>query len=161
MVGWNRGKYERLMGKIFKDRPTQLCTFNVIKSKIGIGNPQVVVSVSFDVPCIIDIETVKDSTATSITTIVRNVSYMVEKKHLEGRVFSDGTPVEIQKLMTHTSLSGYWGVQIIPVQSTVIDEEGMIPVSIVSGGKVAYADFSDGCYRNFIDFSTFDKSVAI
>ena len=63
--------------------------------------------------------------------------------------------------MTYTSLSGYWGVQIIPVQSTVIDEEGMIPINTVSGGEVSYGDFLDGAYRNYIEFIVYDKSVTI
>ena len=171
MLGWNRGKYERLMGKIFKDRPTQLCTFNVVKSKIG--NPYSVVSVSFNVPCIINIETIKETiknaSETSTPTVARTVSYIVEKKYLEGKVFSNGTPVEIQKLMTHKSLSKYWGVQIVPVQSTVIDEEGMIPFNTVTvnggnvfyGGDVSYGDFLDGAYRNYIEFVCYEVDVAI
>ena len=155
MRGFNRNKYMRVMDKIYENRPKQLVTFAIGKSS---STPGITCTI-YDLEAIINVTTVDNvyDKPTDTYLITKQVSYTIRKSLLEGNLFSDGTVVNIQKLLSDKKNDGYGILNIIPNYSNVLDEEGYVyPATAVS-----YGEYSDGGFREFITFNCFTKQLII
>lgn len=155
MRGFNRNKYMRVMDKIYENRPKQLVTFAIRKTS---ATPSITCNLT-NLEAIIDIKTVDNvyDKSTNTYLITKKVSYTIRKALLEGKLFSDGSVVNIQNLLSDSANGGYNLLNIIPKSSTVLDEEGYVyPVTAVS-----YGEYSDGGFREFITFYCFTKQIII
>lgn len=155
MKGFNRNKYMRIMDKIYENRPKQLITFAIKKSS---ATPSIICTIS-NLEAIINIGTVDNvyDKSTDTYQITKKVSYTIRKVLLEGKLFSDGTVVNIQQLLSDSANGGYNLLNISPKSSNVLDEEGYVyPITAVS-----YGEYSDGGFREFITFNCFTKQTII
>ena len=155
MRGFNRNKYMRIMDKLYENRPKQLVSFAIRKTS---ATPSINCNLT-NLEAIIDIKTVDNvyDKSTDTYLITKKVSYTIRKVLLEGKLFSDGTVVDIQKLLSDSANGGYNLLNIIPKNSNVLDEEGYVyPVTPVS-----YGEYSDGGFREFITFYCFTKQIII
>lgn len=155
MRGFNRNKYMRIMDKIYENRPNQLVTFAIKKTST---TPSIVCTI-FDLEAIINVTTVDNvyDKSTNAYLITKKVSYTIRKSLLEDKLFSDGTVVNIQNLLSDSANGGYNLLNIIPNRSTVLDKEGYVyPLTSVS-----YGEYSDGGFREFITFYCFTKQIII
>ena len=155
MRGFNRNKYMRVMDKIYENRPKQLVTFAIRKTS---ATPSITCNLT-NLEAIINITTVDNvyDKSTNTYLITKKVSYTIRKALLEGKLFSDGSVVNIQNLLSDSANGGYNLLNIIPKSSTVLDEEGYIyPLTAVS-----YGEYSDGGFREFITFYCFTKQIII
>ena len=155
MRGFNRNKYMRIMDKLYENRPKELVTFAIRKTST---TPSIVCTI-FDLEAIINVTTVDNvyDKSTNSYLITKKVSYTIRKSLLEDKLFSDGTVVNIQRLLSDSANGGYNLLNIIPKSSTVLDEEGYVyPLTSVS-----YGEYSDGGFREFITFYCFTKQLII
>lgn len=155
MRGFNRNKYMRVMDKLYENRPKQLVTFAIRKAS---STPSITCTLT-NLEAIINVSTVEKvyDKSTDIYLITKKVSYTIRKSLLEGKLFSDGSVVNIQSLLSDSPNGGYNTLNIIPKNSTVLDEEGYVyPLTPVS-----YGEYSDGGFREFITFHCFTKQVIV
>jgi len=156
MRGFNRNKYMRVMDKLYENRPKQLVTFAIRKTSST--TPAITCTLT-NLEAIINVSTVDNvyNKTSDIYLITKKVSYTIRKELLEGKLFSDGSVVNIQKLLSDSANGGYSILNIIPKDSNVLDEEGYVyPVTSVS-----YGEYSDGGFREFITFNCFTKQVIV
>ena len=155
MRGFNKNRYMRIMDKLYENRPKQLVTFAIRRYS---AQPNINCTIS-DLQAIINIKTVDNvyNYNTDTHLITKKVTYTIRKSLLEGKLFTDGSTVNIQKLLSDKENDGYEVLNIIPKESKVLDEEGYVyPFS-----SVAYGEYSDGGFREFITFTCFTKQLII
>lgn len=155
MRGFNRNKYMRVMDKLYENRPKQLVTLAIRKSS---ATPSINCTLH-NLEAIINVSTVDNvyNKSTDIYLITKKVSYTIRKSLLEGKLFSDGSVVNIQSLLSDGANGGYSTLNIIPKNSTVLDEEGYV----YPATSVSYGEYSDGGFRDFITFYCFTKQVIV
>ena len=117
MRGFNRNKYMRVMDKIYENRPKQLVTFAIRKTS---ATPSITCNLT-NLEAIINVTTVDNvyDKSTNTYLITKKVSYTIRKALLEGKLFSDGSVVNIQNLLSDSANGGYNLLNIIPKSSTV------------------------------------------
>ena len=156
MRGFNRNKYMRVMDKLYENRPKQFVTFSIRKTS---STTPAINCLIFNLEAIINVSTVDKvyDRVSDIYLITKKVSYTIRKELLEGKLFSDGSVVNIQNLLSDGTNGGYHILNIYPKNSTVLDEEGyLFPTTSVS-----YGEYSDGGFRDFITFHCFTKQVIV
>ena len=149
--------YEKRMSKLLEGRPVQYCTVRIARKSSPTANDVINIT---NVPCIITQNrpeiTSNYNPTTSITTYTRSMSfiYEIDKSYLENKVFGDGVALKIENMLIPTELGGYYLTEIIAKSSSTIDEEGYGNLTYTNG-KVLYGDYTDGSYRQRIEFITY------
>ena len=149
--------YEKRMSKLFEGRPVQYCTVRIAKKSSPTANDIITLT---NVPCIITQNrpeiTVNFDPATQSNVYTRSMAftYEIEKSYLENKVFGDGVALKIESMLIPTELGGYHLTEIIAKSSSKIDEEGYGNLTLTNG-KVLYGDYTDGSYRQRIEFITY------
>lgn len=153
MRGFNRNKYMRVMDKIYENRPKQYCQIGV---KYNSDSPTLVIS---DIPCVINIANVGNTydPPTGTYVVEKVITYTIEKKYLEGKKFSNGVALRIESLLANNVTGGYYFNSITPKPSNVLNEEGY-PFGTL---PVLYGEYSDGAYREYINFYIVDRRTKI
>lgn len=158
MRGFTRAKYERVMDKLYLDRPMHTVDF-VFRTTTA--TPHNVCTIK-NVPCIIDVKSIT-STYDKITSTyytIKQIEVIVEKKYLEGKTFTDGVLLSIGTTLTnYTSnpIGSYPYAVLSTDTSTKIDLEGYTYSNI----PIQFGEFLDGGYRNYIRYSCYKAETIV
>ena len=143
------------MSKLLEGRPVQYCTIRIAKKSSPTAKDVIILP---KVPCIItqNKPVITSSYNGVTTTYTRSLSftYEIEKSYLENKVFGDGAKLLIESMLLPEEFGGYYLTEISSKSSSIIDEEGYGGINYTNG-KVLYGDYTDGSYRQKIEFITY------
>jgi len=156
MRGFTRAKYERIMDKLYFDRPMHRVDM-LVRTTTQAPHNQVQIT---NIPCMVNIissDTQYEPTS-AIYYITKKIEIVIESKYLADKKFTNGTNLLIPLTLANSQNSGYTSTTLdIKIDNTDSSKLGY-PYGAY---QINYGGYIDGGYGEYIKYVIIQKEVLV